>query len=100
MHPFAGLEQLLLTSKATEASLFVVLADVRLIVPSHCGPQVLWSSDGSFSERVGEGSGRLCSCSGEGPWGPGQNQTPNLLREKLAATVKFRPQIGAFRGGA
>lgn len=108
LNTFADLAQYLftcrqdpLTSKAAEPSFFVVLADIRLVVPSHRGPQVLWSTDGSFSERVGEGSGWLLSCSGEGPWGPGQNQTPDSLdRKKLAATAKFKPQTGAFGDGA
>lgn len=73
-----------LTSEATEASFFVVLADVRLVVPPHRGPQVLRSADGTFSERVGQGSGRLSSCSGESPWGPGRNQTLDSLRHKKA----------------
>lgn len=90
-----------LTSKAAEPSFFVVFADVGLVVPPHRGPQVLRSTDGSFSERGGEGSGRLRSCSGEGPWGPGQNQTPDSLdRKKLAATAKFKPRTGAFVEGA
>ena len=108
LDPFAGLAQHVfscrqdpLTSKAAEPSFFVVLADIGLVVPSHRGPQVLRSTDGSFSERVGEGSGRLRSCSGEGPWGPGQNQTPDSLdRKKLAVTAKFKPQRGAFGDGA
>lgn len=102
LDPFADLAQYLftcrqdpLTSKAAEPSFFVVLADIRLVVPSHRGPQVLRSTDGSFSERVGEGSGWLLSCSGEGPWGPSQNQTPDSLdRKKLAVTAKFKPQTG------
>lgn len=40
-----------LTPKATEAGLFVVLADVGLVVPAHRGPQVLRSTDGAFPER-------------------------------------------------
>lgn len=94
LDPFADLAQHVfscrqdpLTSKATEPSFFVVLADVGLVVPPHRGPQVFRSTDGSFSERVEEGSGRLRSCSGEGPWGPGQNQTPGLSDRK-----KFKPQ--------
>jgi len=89
------------TSKAAEPSFFVVFADVGLVVPSHRGPQVLRSTDGSFSERVGEGSGRLRSCTGEGPWGPGQNQTRDSLdRRKLAVPAKFKPQTGALGDGA
>lgn len=57
----------LLTSEAAEPSFFVVLADVGLIVPSHRGPQVLRSTDGSFPERVG-GEAQT-GCGGEGPWG-------------------------------
>lgn len=41
----------LLTSKATEASLFVVLTDVWLVVPPHCGPQVLWGPDWALPDK-------------------------------------------------
>lgn len=90
-----------LTSEAAEARFFVILTDVRLVVPPHRGPQVLWSTDGSFSERVGEGSGQLRRCGGEGPWGPGQNQTPDSLdRNKSAGSAKFKPQTSAFGDSA
>lgn len=70
----------LLTSKAAEPRFFVVLTDVWLVVPPHCGPQVLWSTDGSFSERVGEGSVQLCHCSGEGPLGAYPEPDTGLIR--------------------
>lgn len=48
MKPYTR-SQFHLTAKATEASLLEVLAEVRLVVPPHGGPDVVWSPDGSLS---------------------------------------------------
>lgn len=37
-----------LTSKPTETSLFIIFTNVRLVIPPHCGSEVLRGSDWSF----------------------------------------------------
>jgi len=38
----------LLTSKSTEARLFIVFTNVRLVIPPDCSPEVLRGSDWPF----------------------------------------------------
>lgn len=42
--------EVLFTSKATKSSFLVVFTDIRLVVPPHSGPEMLWGSYGSLPE--------------------------------------------------
>lgn len=109
LDPFADLAQHAfsrrhdpLTSEAAEASFFVVLADVGLVVPPHRGPQVLRSADGSFSETVGDNAQRGCAAAVEKAPG-GLGRTRHWTRydtKKQVAKAKFKAQTSAFGDGA